>query len=497
METGIIAAIGACYGVGINVLIQVFKERRADELAIWLEALKESELGLTVRSWSDEARGFWETNDSNKLMHVYYRGVPQQLLLAFGERIEETLHKRNTKWMLELANTATTASQNILVDIPPGNFDNLRGHRLQVFPAIIIAQCLPFAAFLGDSETRHELGNTIARLLKATQSGGSRYTESACDQINQIVPQILTDQLLTGPIAWENLVVTNNVVEQLVALGSDPDVASRFETGLGVSLQFLAYYRLSLDSDYKRRRFEYDCRKQAMEIDKYFASFENAEDLGRRDMLSWIARLLKHTTAAKNSKRPFRSLIRQSSAAIIGHFYGTQNVPLDLWQLCVLNNLRAAHHSLSLPDSDDRRNRVLTFLSANGVTWREGLQVVEHTISKQRSDFYEDMCEFVRQLPEETFVPLPGPPTFSTSHGLTVDELWSELLVYDKLKQREEWAELFGLPSKPIEKAVTRSIWPIVRNGLNLLKKKYHAEKSLRIDKLTHLINQLLENYPC
>ena len=333
----------------------------------------------------------------------------------------------------------------------------------------------------------------IGQLLAETQEDRGPYTESARDQINQMVPQILTDQLRVGPISWNGMVVSKDILERFFDLGRNPENVSRFETALGLSLQFLVYYRTSLDSVEKTKRFPSICREQAALIDDYF----NKLFLGQLPVditfRSWLDTLQEHANGAVASEGSFRTLVRQSSAAVMARHSGAQVVPEKIWHLCILNNLRAAHRSLGLPDCQDRRDRVIRFLSQNGITRNDGLKIIQKYVSKRRSDFREDMMEFVKHLPDTTVgVDTLKPELFSLAPEVTVDELWAELSLYRTWKRWEEAAVTFSPLPKPLERIVTNTITPLVRRGLKQCQKKRVWDHK-RVERLRTLIRQLTE----
>lgn len=471
-----IALAGTAYALGIEVLIALSQELQAQELEVWLRAIQNSEVAVKTLSWEDDAKRFWKT-DSNTLMRMYYSGLPHQLLSALKTNLGQASAARKAQWMLDLVEQAGDASRCLLKGVPANGFDNSLGHRLQVFPVIITAQCLCIA---DDDNTRQDLANCVAKLLYDAQLGAG-FTESARDQINQIVPQVLTDQLIAGPVAWNNLVVTDNVLEQFVRLGKNPELASRFETGLALSLQFLVYYRRSLDSRLKALRHR--CRKHAEIIDNYCGSLRDSPDPVLRSMLPWVDALQVHAKSA----RGVRALARQSSAAVIAHHRDNRSVPLDLWKMCVLNNLRAAYQSRGLPDCESRLKRVSGFLGANGVTKAAGLEVLGVVDKTTRSDFYDYVREFVRQLPETASKPEPDTGVVSTAHGLTVIDLWSYMRPYHRGKKLEEFLTPLAVPLPSLHKLVVHTVRPIVRSLVSIT-----GESERRQRKLTGLINKIV-----
>jgi hypothetical protein len=417
--------------------------------------------------------------------------VPRQFVQAFGkeENFRRTLEKQTTDWMLNVIDDVSKVSLDCLKSIPLDKFDDQRGHRLYAFPILVATQFLPHA----DEKTRDALSWRIGQILSDTQNDRGNYTESARDQLNQIIPQVLTDQLLVGPIAWNNLVITRDVLDPLIDLGKNPDKTSRFETGLALSLQFIIYYRSSLESKIKRRRFPIISQEQKAIIDDFMTAIKRGNFSLDPSVIKWVDALQEHSAHAATLKFLFRKLVRQSSAAVMARNSGAQFVPKKIWHLCIINNLRAAHRSLGLPDCDDRRDRVTRFLTANGVTRKDGLEVVKAHITKQRPEFYEDMQEFVKKLPEEIDVPKNLKPNlFSMARELTVDDLWAELSPYRTWQKWENVAMVAANLAKPLEGLVSRIVWPLVRRGLRRLKLKRNRDKE-RNKKLHSLIKGIIE----
>ncbi len=491
MEMSLWAAIYVVYSVALRGLATVFRDLKEAEISHWLTALWEAECGMDKRTWSSDAHRFWTTNDTNLLTNFYYRGLPGQFVNAFGRErnLRQTLQEQRTNWMLSVVDDAARASHASLQTIPANEFDLKRGHRLYVFPMLIAIQFLPHA----DQETGGALSWQIGQLLAHTQQDRGPYTESARDQINQMIPQILTDQLRVGPISWNGMVVTRDVLDRLFDLGTSLEKMSRFETALGRGLQFLVYYRASLDSAEKKKRFPSICREQTALIDQYF----NEIFLGRLPVdpsfLSWLDALQEHANGAMASGNPSRTLVRQTSAAVMARHSGAQEVPDKIWHLSVLDSLRAAHCSLGLPDCQDRRDRVTLFLSENGVTHQDGINIIEKYVSRRTPDFQEDMMEFVKHLPEEiSRAETLKPELFSLAPEITVDELWAELSAYRTWKTWEDVTVTASLAAKPVADVVTKTIGPLVRRGLKRSRKKRAWDHS-RTKRLRTLIRQVME----
>ena len=172
---------------GILTLIKIATEWRAEEAALWLSDLRNAE--HPDSTWEASVARFHRA-DTASLMATYYRGVPRMIGIGFSNAENPS---KSSDWVLELLNRAQDASRRLaetLGDDP----DRQKRHRAQVFPIIPAVQCLSVV----DPDTARSICNLIATLLRESQRGAGSFTESAADQISQIVSQVLTDQLLAG-----------------------------------------------------------------------------------------------------------------------------------------------------------------------------------------------------------------------------------------------------------------------------------------------------------
>jgi len=265
MELILWSAISMVFSITLNTLGTFFRELKEEEISHWLIAYWEAECGTERRNWASDSSRFWKEGNSNSLMNYYYRGFLNQVTKAFcnEDNLRRTLQDHRTDWMLSAIENATNACQASLDSIAQDQFDSEKGHRLYAFPILIALQFLPHA----DISTGNALSYEVGKLLTETQKDAGHYTESSRDQINQIISQILTEQLRVRSISWNNMVVTRDVIDPLIDLGRNPESISRFETALGLSLQFLVYYRVSLESLEKRKRYSALCQEQAALID--------------------------------------------------------------------------------------------------------------------------------------------------------------------------------------------------------------------------------------
>jgi len=481
-------AVLLCYNVGVTAFVQFFRKLQNLKADDWMKACSESELGVSSKSLVDEAKDFWKTADSNYLMHLYYRGMPSQFLGAFlkRENFEATLRDQKTTWMLDLLEEARQKNAQLLKSITMKERDVKRCHRLQVFPVLIAAQCIPHA----DMETRRGICSFIGGILNATQVGGSEYTDSARDQINQIIPQVLTDQLLTGPIAWNNFMVSKPVVERLISLCADPDVAKRFETASGLAAQFLAYYQISLDFPDKKSRVRYECEEHANLIERAFCSIDKIHGSLPLTLNNWCSRLRDHAREARNHPVPYRFLMRQRSAALIAHHCETHRMPPDLWDMSVFNALRDAHCSLEGPDAEDRIQRIVTFLSTNGVTSHDALRILNAYSGNANSSLYTSAKDFVvDRLPNKPIPPTPDSALLSSAHGHTLDALWFDLSNYRTWHKWERRGAILPHHEKYLQ-VIEKGIWPIAQVAYRLWAGGKHA----RIEDLRQLINRLIRS---
>lgn len=474
-----VSGLAAAYAAGLHAVARVFELVENEEAAKWIRALGESHLVTVNTDWGDAATEFWRTTDSNKLMSAYHRGLPGQLLAALQEDVRGRLQREDDQWLAELSEKAQAHCAELIKDLAPPEFDNQRVHRLQAFPSIIAAQALPL---VHTDETRYKICAGVARILKRSQERDHGFTESGADQVNQIVPQVMTDQLIAGPSSWNRSLWSRPVLERLFHLGLK--TSPRFETGLALSIQFLLYYRASLESKVKRKYFPEDCKLQSKLIDQYLDELQKMDNAIVASILPWLAAIQEHVGKALKSAEPFRSLIRQSSAVVIAYRSGALHldVPLRLYELCVLNNLRAARRSFNLPDEADRLRRVHDFFVANGVSREIGERVVEHHFHEEPS-VCGKMQDLVATLDQESDIPpTSGRETYASARGHTLDELQKSRERIARRKQaRRSLSRAAAIPGidQSAEIAVD-TVWPIIEGIVRWSCKSQRNTKNLR-----------------
>lgn len=408
------------YRAGFAAIEEYSVLRHAETTRSWITALRGAE--VPFRSWKMEAGRFRETPDAATLMHIYYRGLPHMIVqtLATGDAIDTG----DSRWAIAMADQAETASKDLAHAIV-GDRDKEKVHRLQVFPMIPAIQGLSYLS-PQDHAPRDELCNRVARLLRETQRFAAGYTDSACDQINQIVPQLLIDQLLAGPRAWDFFYVTDEVLDALTKPLLHSDSVRQFETGAGFNIQFLCYYRQSL----RQRKLPAWADQQAARIDAAFASLHASSDPVQRNLSAWGAQLHCHAAEAASHPEPYNILIRQTSAAVIAHAYRTQRMPLPLRQMCIVNNLRAACRSYGLPDEEERLDSVRRMLSGHGITRNFARSAIHRWMASDTST-QNKANSFADSLPSTANRPPQGPASVSTTRSLTLDNLLAGLARLD------------------------------------------------------------------
>lgn len=392
--------------------------RRAEATQSWVSTLRHAE--VTSRSWEMEARRFREAPDAATLMHTYYRGLPHMLVQALASN--DAIDTGDTRWLIAMADEAGNASDGLARAIVE-NRDVERVHRLQVFPMIAAIQGLSYLP-PDEQSTRQELCNRLARLLRDTQMHAPGYSDSACDQINQMLPQILTDQLLAGPQAWGHFYVTDEVLHALMNPILHPDRVRQFETGAAFSIQFLHYYRNSL----RGRKLPKWAAQQGASIDAAFASLRGSSDPVQRNLSVLGEQLQSYTAKATRHAEPYKRLIRQTSAAIVADAYKPEHkkMPLPLRQLCIVNSLRAACRSYGLPDETDRLSRIACVLSGHGVTRDIARLAIDNWIESNSAD-RSKADSFAELLPSTASYPQEAPEMVSAASSMSLDNLLAEL----------------------------------------------------------------------
>lgn len=467
------------YQASISAIHNYSVIARAEVTERWLSALQSAETSTT--GWKVAADKF-RTADGPALMHAYYRGLPHMLIGALSA--SGAIEKGGTEWVLSMVNEATVESDQLAALIKDDP-DVHKRHRLQVFPVLPALQCLSLA----DASTHQELCSRVARMLRETQAYAAGYTESACDQINQIIPQMLTDQLLAGPYAWRNFYVRDDVLDALMRQARSRDATLQFETGLGLSIQFLVYYKQSLVA----REVPQWAVGQSNRIDDYFNFLGASVDPALQNLSVWGTQLQSHAREVLNQPEPHKFLVRQSSAAVIAAAYKTQDIPNAILQLCVLNNLRAASRSYGLSDETDRLDRIRTFLADHSITKKIARRSIDVWMSSN-SPSRPKAREFADSLPDAASSPLESPSTVSTARGMTLDDLISELSTLRKAQSLPDnpqtWAALPKTDSAAyvIGKHIARSV-----DSLRYCTHRAKLKRKARDTEIKELVHRALE----
>ncbi|MEP7297865.1 MAG: hypothetical protein ABI702_16905 [Burkholderiales bacterium] len=251
---------------------------KAETTQDWLAGIRRVE--ESEGTWEAAATRFQTADNPATLIDTYYRGLPHMLLGAMSQAADLNVP---WDWSIQMIEAATLASRKVERELSSIPKEVRRIHRSQVFPLIPAIQCLPIVT----NEAHAELCSRVAGMLQTTQAHGPGYTPSACDQINQIVPQTLIDQLLAGPHSWANFYVRNDVLSALMAPAYAEETAEQFETGIAFGLQFLAYYRRSLVS---RKNLPPWAIGQHQRIENFFADLKKATSPTLRRLAIWGSR---------------------------------------------------------------------------------------------------------------------------------------------------------------------------------------------------------------
>lgn len=326
-----------------------------------------------MTNWTELASAFHQ-GDSALLMATYSRGFPQMLVPV---EADSGVHGASD-WFLRAIEDATNAS-DVLIKNLSGDPDAARRHRLQVFPLIPAIQLLPRLS----EPVRDTVCEKLHGILDRTQyyQKNSAYTESACDQIRQIIPQVLTSQLISSSDAWRRFYVSDRILNGLMSPLEDDLLAAKYDTALGLSVQFLLYYRLSL-----QRRFTItpDMRNQIAHINQALKRLDH-HPAALRPLQLWRDELEKYTHQMR--WRPYTHLMPQTSAAI--QVNARSKVPARLLGVCVASNLRALCRSFDLTDRETRIDTVCDFLKKNRITRKvmddAGLRWLNHDEDTRRN----------------------------------------------------------------------------------------------------------------
>ncbi|MBL4828129.1 MAG: hypothetical protein JKY66_10555 [Spongiibacteraceae bacterium] len=418
----------------------VLKELKSEEAQAWTNAYYRTQFdGETVNIALDMER-FWKTDDSNALMNFYYHGFPMHVLHGFSKnKLNSEALGEKDDWMLDyFYENIVGPSEKLIETVPIEKRDINRCHRLFVFPILVSLQLLPHAS----KATRQGFCDFIEDRLSKAINNWEWITDSLSDQICQIIPQMLIEQLLVGHISWRYLLIDSKLLDTLIKLGDNPDISRRFRSATNISLQFLVYYRASLETKLSPVYFPNEFQKQSASIDQYFSRiFDKKTDLDKTSAI-WIDALEGYLSSLKLTTLITKQIFPQSSAILMARKSRSQDIkiPDKIWKLAALNNLKAAHSFISLPDSDDRRSRVLSFLSDNGITNTDGIDIVEKYIrGKGNKNFKEDMMEFVQFLPREIEPNYQiTPTTIALTRESTLDDVWSSVSNYNAWSIREK-----------------------------------------------------------
>ncbi len=313
-----------------------------------------------------------------------------------------------------------------------------------------------------DNEARGELDSQIGVLLREAQTVAHGMTDSGAEQICQIIPQVLTDQLIAGPISWRQLTLSRGTLGRLLEFGKIPEYSVRFETPLSLSIHFLIYYRASLGLRPARNRHASLWRDQGRQIDEYLSTLARSTNPIHIQLRPWIQALTDHTSYALQHSGPYRRLARQSSVIVTAKYLDTSPTSEALWRLCVLNNLRAAVQSIGLSDQQDRWARVKKFLSENGVGRDEANRIISELVPRSRKGFRDGVAGFIEELPKEIERPTPDGRYLSTYSGYTMNEIWADLTRFRVWQDRHK--AVFDIPADRVARATARTVWRLVRN---------------------------------
>lgn len=402
------------YLTGLHAVREFSELLKIEKTRNWVDALLSSEFNKQSYSWSELAHEFWQ-QDTAGLMNSYYRGTPAVLAKSLIDHAEELVTARTTHWMLDNYDMAVKASQGIAVTLS-GNLDEQRIHRLQVFPVLPAIQCL----YLADRETNSELCARIDKVLEQAQLGTGSFTLSGRDQILQIVPQILTDQLISGVTPWSTFSITDALLDRLLCVTRE-DLSRAYETGSVLTLQFLVYYDLSLAQRPKTKGVV----GQRARIDDCCRSIGSSGDPFCFDKKYWIE-ALKNQGSSGRSVTPM-CLARQSTSALIAHANGSHPLTDELVQLCCMTNLRAAAASYGLDDEDDRLARVRDFFGQYGITKSVASAAVERFVDSRRTGLVHRANEFIASLTNTVAKVVPDETTFATSPGHNIADLFFQV----------------------------------------------------------------------
>jgi len=403
--------IAGAAGFGVGVIVKVCRDYsdlcKEEKTTAWLSALRAAD--HKNRTWSHLADAFVKSKDAAYLTTTYHRGFPR--MIANGISQAAGLSEPH-KWVEGMVENAYGVSQALIPKLSAE--DDERRHRLQVFHVISAAQGISMVG----RESQIKLCDYIERLLKVAVRGDAGYTDSGCEQILQIVPQILTDQLIAGPNSWRHFFLTDSLLNALAVPTYSVDWIRRFETGIAMTLQFLAYYKCSLLSRNVKPEGAFG---QVAKINQCFADLSKIRDPIAVDLADWGRQFQLHAEIARNKPEGHMMLVRQTSAAIIADAYKQQQMPRDLRELCVVNNLRAAARSYGLPDEAKRLERIRQFLSGHGITDGFAIAAADNWMARDKMSL-DRARQFASSLPS---VPVAcfGEGAFAGARGITMDEV--------------------------------------------------------------------------
>lgn len=478
--TSVVGVYEACI-FGLDRWCQQLEEVEASK---WLEMVSSFERTSESEIWQKEAKRFWKMDTTAGFQWSYYRGVPVPILTNLIEHDEKSQSTEISPRFVKMADAAFEQAKAVASNVT-GDPDNEKVHRLYAFPALPTIQAIPIAG----AQTQRLLCGKIENLLVDVRHLKTPYTPSACNQIAQIVPQILTDQLLAGRHAWQRLIITNGLLKALKGLGPDKTGETEFEAGLSLSLQFLTYYKQSLKNPVKRKLLGADASKQVEDISKYFDGLRESRNPKVSNLRFWLDALEKHVKTPAHGREPYDALMRQSTMAIIANANGTQRIPPDLLALCLLNNLRAAHQSLGAPDYEARHKLVKEFLANHCITRQMAWRAVDQFVSKEEKVFRKEMKNFVTELPENPSLKPDPQETMATSRRLTIGHVFSQLT--DLTNTTEVRGILRNLKKVKLWKVVWWNIVPAARSLWRLRRESKQA-KALRFERLNEIVSEVI-----
>ncbi len=204
-------------------------------------------------------------------------------------------------------------------------------HRVKAFPACVASHLLPS---MKDDDLLYA-GELIGEAMEFPQR-----------EIQEIVPQNLISVLTRDQYSWNNMWVTDRVLESMLSYLSRRTTNPLLCTGSNLTIQFLLYYRLSLASRQLGPTLAEARKRQDAMIEKAIAEIASATDTYSWFVKQWLKVVedcCKYVMRTSPTKL-YKALPPQSSELVLGwkNCY-TDRLWFPVLASAILNNALLVH----------------------------------------------------------------------------------------------------------------------------------------------------------